>query len=93
VRDLPDLPLLDIDWVAPDWVTWEQALLQANTSARSLSTRRFGKFSLALQAASAGQGLVLGWHRMVAPMLDRGELVRLTDMVLPAPGTYWLTWS
>lgn len=93
VADLPDLPLLDIDWVAPDWVTWDQALMQAGISAVPRLSRRFGKFSLAVQAALAGQGLVLGWHRMIAPLVERGELARLTDLCFPAPGSYWLTHS
>ncbi|MGN7869486.1 LysR substrate-binding domain-containing protein [Paracoccus sp. 22332] len=91
--DLPDLPLLDIDWVAPDWVTWEQALLQGGVSARSFEARRLGKFSLAMQAAAADQGVAIGWHRMITPMLERGELVRLTDLIFRAPGVYYLTWN
>lgn len=93
LADLPELPLLDIDWVAPDWVTWEAALLRGGITAQPRHARRFGKFSLAIQAAVAGQGVVLGWHRMIAPLLARGELVRLTELIFPAPGTYWLTWS
>lgn len=93
VADLPKLPLLDIDWVAPDWITWEQALLQGGVSNRSFRARRLGKFSLAMQAAAADQGVALAWHRMVGPMLERGELVRLTDFVFRAPGTYYLTWD
>ncbi|VDC19211.1 LysR substrate-binding domain-containing protein [Pseudogemmobacter humi] len=93
VGDLLDLPLIDIDWVAPDWVTWVEALLQGGVRDHARQSRRFGKFSLALQAATAGQGVVLGWHRMVAPMVERGELVRLTDLIFPAPGRYWLTRS
>lgn len=92
VADLPDMPLLDIDWVAPDWVTWEQALLQGGVSSRSFAARRLGKFSLAMQAAAADQGVAIGWHRMITPMLERGELVRLTELVFRAPGTYYLTW-
>lgn len=93
VADLPDLPLLDIDWVAPDWVTWEQALLQGGLRGRSFHARRLGKFSLAMQAAAADQGVAIGWHRMISPMLERGALVRLTDLAFPAPGTYFLTWN
>lgn len=93
MNDLPELRLLDIDWVAPDWVTWEAALQQAGAKAFPRHARRFGKFSLAVQAATAGQGVVLGWHRMIRPLLEKGELVRLTELMFPAPGSYWLTWS
>jgi LysR family transcriptional regulator, glycine cleavage system transcriptional activator len=93
IADLPDLPLLDIDWVAPDWVTWEEALMQGGLTTRPRFTRRLGKFSLAMQAAAADQGVAIGWHRMITPMVARGELVRLTNLIFPAPGTYYLTWT
>lgn len=93
IADLPDLPLLDINWVTPDWVTWDDALIQAGIGVRPQHSRQFGKFSLAMQAAAAGQGVAIAWHRQITPMLERGELVRLTDFIFRAPGTYYLTWS
>ncbi|MEY9102574.1 DNA-binding transcriptional LysR family regulator [Sinorhizobium fredii] len=39
-----------------------------------------GYISLAMQAAAADQGVAIGWHRMITPMLARGELMRLTDL-------------
>lgn len=36
---------------------------------------------------------LIGWHRMITPMLARGELVRLTDLIFRVPGTYYLTCS
>ena len=93
IADLPDLPLLDINWVAPDWVTWDEALLQGGVATRPRYSRQFGKFSLAIQAAAAGQGVAIAWHRMITPMLERGELVRLTDLIFPSPGTYYLSWN
>ncbi|MHC2456617.1 LysR family glycine cleavage system transcriptional activator [Rhizobium leguminosarum] len=93
IPDLPDLPLLDVNWVASDWVTWDDALLQGGVVRRPRRLRQIGKFSLAMQAAAAGQGVAIAWHRMIAPLLANGELVRLTDLIFPAPGTYCLTWS
>lgn len=93
VATLVDLPLLDIGWVAPDWVTWEEALIQGGITTPPRHARRFGKFSLAIQASVAGQGVALGWHRMIAPMLARGELMRLTELMFAAPGSYFLTWN
>lgn len=93
IADLGDLPLLNVDWVEPDWMTWEEALLRSGASASALRGRRFGKFSVALQAAMANQGLVLGWHRMVGPLVERGTLVRFSDLIVAAPGKYYLTWN
>jgi LysR family transcriptional regulator, glycine cleavage system transcriptional activator len=91
--DLSELPLLNVDWVDPDWMGWEEVLVRGNLQHRSSNSRRFGKFSVALQAAMADQGLVVGWHRMVGPLVEKGELVRFTDLVIPSPGGYYLTWN
>lgn len=89
---LARLPLLEVDWVAPDWVRWEDLLAAAGQRAPA-PQRRFSKFSVAIAAARADQGVVIGWGRMVAPLLASGELVRLTDLALIPPGGYHLTWN
>ncbi|WFU05544.1 LysR substrate-binding domain-containing protein (plasmid) [Rhizobium sp. CB3171] len=91
--NLSDLPLLNVEWVEPDWMGWEEVLVRAGVASSSANVRRFGKFSVALQAAMADQGLVVGWHRLVGPLVEKGELVRFTDLVIPAPGGYYLTWN
>ena len=93
IADLPDLPLLSVDSVGPDWMNWEEVLLRGGSPAGALKRRRIGNFGVALQAAIAHQGLVLGWHRLVAPLVEAGTLTRFTGLVVPAPGGYYLTWS
>lgn len=41
----------------------------------------------------ADQGLVIGWHQLVGPLIEQSSLVRFTDLVIPAPGGYHLTWN
>jgi len=90
---LPDLPLLHVDWVDPDWAEWDEVLRRAKIPHGPKKGRRFGKFSVALQAAQADQGVAIGWHRLVRHILRDGKLVRLTDLEMPAPGGYYLTWN
>jgi DNA-binding transcriptional LysR family regulator len=90
---LPDLPLLHVDWVDPEWADWDEVLRRARIPHGPNKGRRFGKFSVALQAAQADQGIAVGWHRLVRHMLRDGKLVRLTDLEMPAPGGYYLTWN
>jgi LysR family glycine cleavage system transcriptional activator len=90
---LPDLPLLHVDWVDPEWADWDEVLRRASIPHGPNRGRRFGKFSVALQAAQADQGLAVGWHRLVRPLIRDGKLVRLTDLEMPAPGGYYLTWN
>lgn len=93
VDDLADLPLLHVDWVDPSWEDWEYVLRRAGAPRGSLKGRRFGKFSVCLQAAQADQGVAIGWDRLVAPLIAKGRLARLTDLELPALGGYYLTWN
>ena len=93
VEDLGDLPLLNVEWVEPDWIGWDEVLIRAGVGATAGNMRRFGKFSVALQAAMADQGIVVGWHRVVGPLIAEGKLVRFTTLLLPTPGGYYLTWN
>jgi LysR family transcriptional regulator, glycine cleavage system transcriptional activator len=90
---LKDLPLLDVEWVATDWLRWEDMLAHVGVPIHSATVRRFGKFSVALQAAMADQGVVIGWHRIVEPLIREGKLMRYSDLVMQPPGGYYLTWN
>ncbi|HXV29745.1 MAG TPA: LysR substrate-binding domain-containing protein [Sinorhizobium sp.] len=91
--DLPDLPLLHVDWVDSDWAGWDEVMLRAGILHAGGGGRRFGKFSVALQAAMADQGVAVGWDRLVGALIDERKLVRFTELALPAPGAYFLTWN
>ncbi len=93
VRCLTGLALLEVDWVASDWVRWEDLLSHAGLRHEGATHRRFSKFSVAIAAAVAGQGVVIGWHRLVDPLLARGELVRLFPLTMKPAGAYYLTWN
>lgn len=91
--DLPAMPLLEVDWVASDWVRWEDILSHAGLRPEVTAPRRFSKFSVAIAAAMADQGVVIGWHRLVAPLVASGQLVRLTGLTMKPAGGYHLTWN
>ncbi|MCW2242000.1 LysR substrate-binding domain-containing protein [Azospirillum canadense] len=93
LADLPALPLLHVDWVDPDWTGWDEFLRRGNIPHAPLLGRRFSNFAFALQACQAGQGVAIGWHRMVREHVAAGTLVPLTDLKLRAPGAYYLTWN
>lgn len=93
VRDLADLPLLSVEGVDWTWTTWADFLRQLGAPHRRLNVRRFNSYVIALQAAQDGQGVALGWLSLAGPLLDRGELVRLTDAEIAAPQSFYVTWS
>jgi LysR family glycine cleavage system transcriptional activator len=91
--DLPQLPLLHVDWVDPDWTGWDELFHRGQIAHSGLTGRRFSSFDVALQACKTGQGVAVGWHRMVDDLVSAGELVPFTTLMVPAPGAYYLTWS
>ncbi|ESZ53446.1 LysR substrate-binding domain-containing protein [Mesorhizobium sp. L103C131B0] len=90
---LPQLPLLNVEWIEPDWAGWDEVLRRAGIPHGPLRGHRFTKFFVALQAAQADQGVAVGWHRLVRTLVEEGKLIRLTDLELDAPGGYYLTWN
>lgn len=86
-------PLIQLQGVDPDWTDWEDWLRLAGLRHGPLDLRRFNNYAIALQAAQDDQGIALGWHSLVAPLIAAGKLVRLWDVEVPAPGAYYVTWD
>jgi len=60
-----------------DWATW---LNESGWEGPPITHgARFSDYSLTLHAAMAGQGVALGWHHIVGPLVSSGSLVRLGD--------------
>ena len=45
---------------------------------------------IALQAATDGMGIVLGWKHLCKAKIDSGELVILGDTSIPAPSAVYI---
>ena len=91
--DLLALPLLRLDSIDPAWIGWDTWLAQLDCDDAGVSYRRFNNYVVALQAAEENQGVALGWHSMVAPLIRQARLVRLGNWEIEAPGAYYLTWE
>ncbi|MEQ8828923.1 MAG: LysR substrate-binding domain-containing protein [Alphaproteobacteria bacterium] len=93
--DLSRLPLLRLKGVDPAWIDWDSFLAWAGLGPieRPKGGRSLNNYTVVIQAARDGQGVALGWERLVGPMIESGELVRLTDLAMPAPGAHYLAWS
>lgn len=90
---LAGLPLIANDSGNRDWIDWGEWLDLAGYMPRKLNLRRFNNYIIALQAAEDDQGVVLGWHRLVAPLIEAGRLVRMTTTELASPLAYHASWS
>lgn len=91
--DIPDLPLLHVEWVDAEWTGWDELLRRAEIPHGALPGRRFSTFGIVLQACQDDQGLAVGWHHLVRALIDAGRLVPFTDLRIPSPGTYYLSWN
>ena len=91
--ELLGLPLLQLAGVDPDWTDWPEWLKSVGVRGRPKRTRSFNSYVVALQAAQDDQGVALGWHSLVAPLLAEGRLVRLGEVEIAAPGAFYVTWN
>jgi LysR family glycine cleavage system transcriptional activator len=92
-EDLMRHPLLQLAVVDPAWTGWELPLAAWGCDIRRASFRRFNNYVVALQAAEENQGIVLGWHSQVGALVESGKLVRIGDLEIDAPGSFYLAWS
>jgi LysR family glycine cleavage system transcriptional activator len=92
---LQHAPLIHLDWgnegrFLPDWRSWFQAKgLDDPPPQPSFS---FNLTSLAIDAAVAGAGLLLGQRRLIGKELARGDLVIVDQLSLPLSKPYFLAW-
>ncbi|WP_084173526.1 LysR substrate-binding domain-containing protein [Modicisalibacter zincidurans] len=91
VRDPSDLlahhTLMVVEDHYHDWLTWEtwyrELAFDWHPPAHTL---RANSFQLLMNATLAGQGVTLGWTRLLAAELDQGTLVRAMPASLPSRG-------
>ena len=80
---LPSLTLLhDTTWRS-DWEVWLGHAGVTGVDARGGPT--FSLYSLAVEAALDGAGLLIGRRALIAPLIEKRRLVAPFDLAMPAP--------
>lgn len=92
-NDLFALPLLQLEAVDSGWMSWREWFVLGGSDVGRIDGPKFNNYSIALQAAEEGTGVVLGWTRLIESYLSTGRLVPLGDLSIPAPGAFYLTWN
>ncbi|MEM1315437.1 MAG: LysR substrate-binding domain-containing protein [Pseudomonadota bacterium] len=87
---LGELDLLDYDRVRPQWITLERWFARAGAAMPGRPVRVFSTYFMAVEAALAGDGAILGSLSLLGPWLARGELLRLTDKIDVTGSAYHL---
>lgn len=82
IEDIASLPLIASDAVHPSWLNWRSWARQAGLGpelgkASDRSRLRFNHYTDTIQAAMNGEGVALGWARLISTPLREGRLIAL----------------
>ena len=90
--DLGRVALLHLDSRDPRWLNWAQWCRHAGLEpAPREDVFAYQNYALLLNAALAGEGVVLGWSLLVEAYLASGRLVALGPRVTRPDHGYWLS--
>lgn len=73
-----------------NWTSWFNWFSSLGYSGEIADMRHVNNYAIALQLAQDGLGIVLGWKRLVAPLVQAGKLVPFGNIESPAPGKFYL---
>ncbi len=82
--------LIHLDTEDRTWTTWPEWFQQLGFEGPIPAESSVNSYSVALQLARKGAGLVLGWKRLIRPMLASGKLVQIGEHRLKAPNQFYL---
>lgn len=90
LEELASMPLIHLDAAETNWTSWQNWFAALGYTGPIRSVQRVNNYSIALQIARDGGGIVLGWHNLVAPLIERNALVPMSKFHSPAPGAFYL---
>lgn len=91
LEELANMALIADDPTSEGWLTWEEWFRAVGARPGKLKYGiRTCLYNDAVDAARLGQGVTLGWGRLLHEQLTSGELVRLTSVSLPLSDAYYV---
>ena len=91
VKGLSQQTLIYLDANAA-WTTWYDWFCLQGYKGTLTTGPHVNNFSIAVQCARDDVGIVLGWERLLRPLLDRGLLVTLDEFAMEAPGRFYISY-
>lgn len=90
-RELIRYPLITYDAADPIWTGWNEWLAAFSVEAPERPWgMRCSAFTEAIHVALGGQGIALGWRRLVEDLIAQNRLVRLTDASIVTRNAYFV---
>ncbi|QCP51685.1 LysR family transcriptional regulator [Trinickia violacea] len=91
LEELARFPLIESDSTSEGWMGWEEWFnLVGYRRAKVNYALRCSIYTDAVQAARYGQGVAMGWSRLVHDLLASGELVRLGTASCKPSDSYFI---
>ncbi|WP_231895260.1 LysR substrate-binding domain-containing protein [Vogesella sp. LIG4] len=88
---LAAMPLIESDSTSEGWMGWSEWFHRLGLRQPHLNfSFRCSLYTDAIQVARSGQGVALGWGRLVSDLLASGELVRLGTAAFKASDAYYI---
>ena len=88
--DLARAPLLHVRTQEESWLSWPVYLRRAGLPPNGGPGRSFTNYVQAIQAALAGQGVLLGWVSLSAGLVAEGRLIPVGAPSLRPPDAFYL---
>ncbi len=89
--DLTAHPLISNDVDDPTWTGWSEWLAAFSVTApKKMLGLRCSFYTEAIYAALNGQGIALGWKRLVEDLLVQKRLVRVTNAAVKTRNAYFV---
>jgi len=91
VDDLVGHPLISSDTDDPTWTGWDEWLAAFFVKApKKAGGLRCSFYTEAIYAALNGQGIALGWNRLVGDLIKQTRLVRVTEASIRTRAAYFV---
>ena len=90
LMELASLPLIHLMAKDDRWTTWHTWFEHLGYKGLITEKIKVNSYMIALQMASEGVGVVLGWKKLLQPLFEYGTLVPLNELMLPAPSAFYL---
>jgi DNA-binding transcriptional LysR family regulator len=91
LEELVRYPLISHDTDDPSWTGWNEWLAAFSVqSPKRSSGMRCSFYTETIHAALNGQGIALGWRRLVDDLLDQKRLVRITPHSMATRNGYFI---